>query len=178
MTEKQTFSTRDKDFMALAIMEAESALAADDYPVGAVLTVNGELVGKARNSILTDSQTTAHAEHKLLQSNSKLLRSIFRDHSDYDFCLYTTLEPCLMCLGTAVLHRVSRIVVACPDPHGGTSRLTPESLGIFYRDHWPKIEMGLMKRPSAELIISFLKTERFISWQAMLVEFSRMVESW
>ena len=92
------FSEQDKEFMSLALHEAEQALDAGDYPVGAALVINGEFVGQARNSILTETQTTAHAEHKLLSSHSARLRQLIRETEAYDICLYTTLEPCLMCL--------------------------------------------------------------------------------
>lgn len=172
------FSEADKQFMALAIDEARQALMAGNYPVGAVLAVNGHFIGQARNSILTDSQTTAHAEHKLLSVHSAQLRQVVRQSDVYDICLYTTLEPCLMCLGTAVLHRVTRIVIACPDPHGGTTTINPNELGCFYADHWPVIEVGLMKETAVDLILQFLPTKKFLSWEIMLDAFSAMKKSW
>jgi tRNA(adenine34) deaminase len=164
--------------MSLALSEAKGALESGDYPVGAVLTVNGEYIGKARNSILTESQTTSHAEHKLLQAHSIQLRQVVRSGKAYEIVLYTTLEPCLMCLGVAVLHRVTRIVIACPDPHGGATRINPADLGCFYGEHWPKIETGLMKEQSVAMIIEFLKTKKFLSWERMLAEFTKMKNCW
>lgn len=172
------FSEQDKKFMSLALHEAEQALDAGDYPVGAALTINGEFVGQARNSILTETQTTAHAEHKLLSSHSAQLRQLIRETETYDICLYTTLEPCLMCLGVAVLHRVTRIVIACPDPHGGATKVNPKDLGSFYEMHWPSVEVGLMKEAAIDKIIKFLKTEKFLSWETMLASFSEMKASW
>ena len=172
------FNEQDKELMSLALYEAEQALHVGDYPVGAALTINGELVGQARNSILTETQTTAHAEQKLLSSNSAQLRQLIREDEAYDICLYTTLEPCLMCLGVAVLHRVTRIVIACPDPHGGATKVNPNDLGSFYEEHWPSIDVGLMKTPAVDMIIKFLKTEKFLSWETMLASFSEMKASW
>jgi tRNA(adenine34) deaminase len=178
MMEKSLFNEQDKTFMSLALSEAQQALESGDYPVGAVLVINGEYNGKARNSILSETQTTAHAEHKLLSSNSAQLRQKVRGSQDYKIVLYTTLEPCLMCLGVAVLHRVTRIVIACPDPHGGATKLNPDDLGCFYAEHWPKIEVGLMKAKSFDLIIQFLKTKKFLSWETMLAEFIKMNAKW
>jgi len=175
---KTQFNEEDKNFMSTALDEAGRAFDAGDYPVGAVLIVNGKVIGKARNSIFTDTQTTAHAEQKLLSTHSGQLRQFIRDSKGYNICLYTTLEPCLMCLGAAVLHRVTRIVIACPDPHGGTTNVNPSDLGCFYGEHWPKIETGLMKDAAIELIFQFLKTEKFLSWETMLEEFSKMQKSW
>lgn len=164
--------------MSLALHEARLAFDTGDYPVGAVLVIDGELVGQDRNSIVTETQSAAHAEQKLLSSRSPHLRRLIRERKPTDICLYTTLEPCLMCLGVAILHRVTRIVIACPDPHGGATKLNPNDLGCFYVQHWPSIEEGLMKEESIDLIIKFLKTSEFVSREIMLEVFLKMKESW
>ncbi|HSH78701.1 MAG TPA: nucleoside deaminase [Herpetosiphonaceae bacterium] len=171
-------SEDEKHFMSLALMEAQAALTAGDYPVGAALVVNGELWATARNSLFSDARTTAHAEHNLLYSQSTQLRATVLRDPDAKVSLYTTLEPCLMCLGIAVLHRVSKIVIACPDPCGGTTSIDVLSLGSVYQRWWPEIHMGLFKEESCNLIIDFLKTEKFRSWDSMLNEFQTMKEQW
>ncbi|MBN1877046.1 MAG: nucleoside deaminase [Anaerolineae bacterium] len=172
------FSEQDREYMSLALEEASRALEAGDYPVGAVLTVDGELWGQARNSILTGTQLDAHAEHKLLYMHSAELYGLIRSKQDHDVCLYTTLEPCLMCMGYTVFHRVSRVVVACPDPHGGATNIDPSRLGSFYVEIWPDVRMGLYKEASSDLIIEFLKMEKFISWEKMLADFTEMKRGW
>jgi tRNA(adenine34) deaminase len=154
------FSEQEKKYMSLALEEAHRAREAGDYPVGAVLTVDGDLWGQARNSILTEKQSSAHAEHKLLRMHSAALYRLIKSQQNHDICLYTTLEPCLMCLGFAVLHRVSRIVVACPDPHGGATNIDPSRLGSFYVKVWPDVRMGLYKEAASDLIVEFLKTKK------------------
>lgn len=71
----------------------------------------------------------------------------------------------------AELHQVSRIVVACPDPHGGATRLDRMHLGGAYTQRWPQIELGPFRRESCELIIQFLRTDRFLSAAVMLEDF-------
>lgn len=46
--------------------------------------------------------------------------------------IYTTLEPCIMCLGTLVMSRVNRIVFACPDPLGGATSINKNTLSTYY----------------------------------------------
>jgi tRNA(adenine34) deaminase len=164
--------------MQRALQEAQAAFEAGDYPVGAVLTVEGELFATARNSLFTDGRTTAHAEHNLIATHSAELRRLIRSRPGMQTCLYTTLEPCLMCLGIAVLHRISRIVVACPDPNGGTTSLDISTLGSVYRRWWPAIEIGLYGEESCQLIEQFLKTEKFLMWESMLQEFQQMRRQW
>lgn len=70
--------------------------------------------------------------------------------------MYTTLEPCLMCFGGAVMHRVDRIVVATPDPFGNMSKVDGKSLGQFYSSSLPILEHGLCFKESYELIKEYL----------------------
>jgi hypothetical protein len=69
-------------------------------------------------------------------------------------------------------------VVACPDPHGGTTRLEPERLGIFYREGWPAIQTGLFREETCELVVEFLRTGKFMSWETMLAAFEALRKSW
>ena len=56
--------------------------------------------------------------------------------------------------------------------------IEPYHLGCFYANHWPKIEIGLMKETAIDLIIEFLKTEKLLSWETMLEEFSKVKSTW
>jgi tRNA(adenine34) deaminase len=164
--------------MKRALQEAQRAFETGDYPVGAVLTINGTLFATARNSLFTDGRTTAHAEHNLVATHSADLRMLLLSQPNTQTCLYTTLEPCLMCLGISVLHRISRIVVGCPDPNGGTTTLDVATLGSVYRRWWPTIDVGLYREESCLLIEQFLATEKFLMWQTMLTEFQQMRQQW
>jgi tRNA(adenine34) deaminase len=172
------FQAEDRVWMQRALQQAQAAFEVGDYPVGAVLTVDGALFATARNSLFSDGRTTAHAEHNLIAAHSAELRMLIRTRPDTQTCLYTTLEPCLMCLGIAVLHRISRIVVACPDPNGGTTRLDISMLGSVYRRWWPAVEIGLYREESCRLIEQFLITEKFLMWESMLQEFQHMRQQW
>jgi tRNA(adenine34) deaminase len=167
------FEQLDEQCMRLALEQARTALAEGNYPVGAVLTVDGEIWGTARNSLFTDGRTTAHAEHKLIAECSARLRLRWAQ-SVPTVCLYTTLEPCLMCLGISVMHRVSRIVVACPDPDGGSLGLDPSTLGTVYAGWWPQMQAGLGKEESCALIIEFLQRGKFRAGESMLQAFRAM----
>ncbi len=177
------FSDADRTFMQLALNEARAALDAGDYPVGAALVVDGELWGAGRNALFTQARTAAHAEHALIDKLSNRLRSRLRTKPIPQTTLYTTLEPCLMCLGISVMHRIDRIVIACPDLHGGVCSLNPAQLGSFYPDIWPQLEMGLLQTESVQLILQFLERQadagaakQMISWKNMLVAFNEVAE--
>lgn len=164
--------------MQLALHEANTALIADDFPVGATLTVNGALWGTGRNAIFSEGRTVAHAEHTVVSQYSAQLRKLVREKPGSEICLYTTLEPCLMCLGIIVMHRISRLVIACPDPFGGATTLDYTQLGPLYGKWWPTIEIGLCKEKSCKLIIEFLQTEKLTSWKEMAAGFHQMQAGW
>jgi tRNA(Arg) A34 adenosine deaminase TadA len=164
-------TSSDEEYMQLALAEARAALTAGDYPVGAVLVVAGEIWGTGRNALFSQGCTTAHAEHALIAANSARLRAATHAPEETTVCLYTTLEPCLMCLGIAVLHRVTRIVYACPDPHGGATRLDRFSIGSVYGRRWPEIVVGTGRAESCALIVEFLSTDKFLNAATMLPDF-------
>lgn len=149
----------DEIFMEIALKEAQKSLNNGDFPVGSVLTIDGKLVAKSHNDMHTKNNWASHAEAKLIQKSSELIRKNAAGKRNPKIVLYATLEPCLMCLGTSVLHHITKIVYACPDPHGGaTNIIDPKNLSGFYKRRWPKIIGGLMKNESYDLLTSFLKT--------------------
>lgn len=162
------FSEKDKEYMSVAIAQARLALEAGDFPVGAVLSIGGEMVDKTHNRIVADNKWTSHAEMGLILKHAFVIRDSVRK-KDLDVAIYTTLEPCIMCLGTCVMNRVSRIVYACPDPFVGTKAIQPEILASGYGQLWPKIEGGLMKVESKKFLLQFLtaKAQDSDKWRTM-----------
>lgn len=159
--------------MNLALNEAEIALNNGDFPVGAVLVIDGRLISKRRNTLYCDTNWASHAELSIINENSKIIKQSVKNNNS-KVVLYTTLEPCLMCLGAAVLHRVARIVFACPDPHGGATLLNPNNLTEWYIRKWPKIQGGLCREQAYILFIQFMKQKNTPSWNKILKLFEDM----
>ena len=107
----------DKLFMHRAIDLALLAEQEGNQPVGAVITLDGNLVAEGRSVIWVPKfDVTRHAEMEALRAvTADLWRS-----SD-EMSLYTTLEPCLMCFGSILLHGISRVVFGSSDNNGGSS---------------------------------------------------------
>ena len=159
------FSTEDKKYMRLALKEAELAYKRDEYPVAAVLAIDGKLIGKGINSLVSSSEGITHAEMNLIKMYSSL---IIKSRSEgKTVVLYTTLEPCLMCLGTSVLHKISKIVYASKDPDGGATNLFKKKLTGYYARKWPMIEGGLYQRESYVLLMKFLDKQTSPGWIAV-----------
>ena len=163
----------DRKFMKLAMREAEEGYERGDFPVGAVLTFNGRLIGKGNNSNRTNAEWNSHAESLLIGTYASAIQSCRKEMGLVE--LYTTLEPCLMCIGSSVLNRVSRIVYACPDPNGGAAGIDIEALPEWYARKWPEIEKGGFRSESYNLLVNHMRKHK--SWKRILKSFEKMHDS-
>ncbi|MCX5748217.1 MAG: nucleoside deaminase [Proteobacteria bacterium] len=100
--------------MLVALEEARAAGAAGDVPVGAVVVLDGEIVGRGRNRREVDVDPTAHAEVIALRDAARHLKT-WR----VEATLYVTQEPCPMCAGAIVNGRVKELVYGCANPKAG-----------------------------------------------------------
>ena len=163
--------------MKLALAQAAKSLQRDDFPVGAILAINGRIIDKARNTRHSKKNWGSHAETVLLIKNSALIARQQEQDKSTDVQLYTTLEPCLMCLGGAFLHRVDRIIFGCPDPRGGALGLQKKGLPSFYKDHWPKITGGVLREESYDMLMKFMVKKDTVQWRKNVKLFEAMKKS-
>ena len=101
--------------MELALLEARQAPTHGDVPIGAVVMLDGSVLAMARNERELRGDPTAHAELLALKAAAEKLGTSRLDGA----VLVSTLEPCPMCAGAAVLSRVSRVVFGAADPKAG-----------------------------------------------------------
>ncbi|MBX3246166.1 MAG: tRNA adenosine(34) deaminase TadA [Myxococcales bacterium] len=113
-------STRPEDeaLMREALREAARAEARGEVPVGAVVVVGGEIVGRGHNLRETAQDPLAHAELIAVRKAAARLGS----WRLVDATVYVTLEPCPMCAGMLVNARVPRVVWGADDPKAGACR--------------------------------------------------------
>jgi cytosine/creatinine deaminase len=93
-------------FMAAAIAEAEAGLAEGGIPIGSVLVHQGKIIGRGHNRRVQRGSAILHGEMDALENAGRLPAAVYTQS-----VLYTTLSPCPMCSGTALLYRIPRIVV-------------------------------------------------------------------
>jgi len=93
-------------FLAAAIDEARKGLADGGIPIGSVLTIDGAIVGRGHNQRVQKGSSILHAEMDCLENAGRLRASDYRRAT-----LYSTLSPCDMCSGTALLYGIPTIVV-------------------------------------------------------------------
>lgn len=93
-------------FLRLAIEEARQGLAEGGIPIGSVLVLDGQVVGRGHNRRVQKGSAILHAEMDCLENAGRLKPADYRRA-----VLYSTLSPCDMCSGTALLYRIPRIVI-------------------------------------------------------------------
>jgi tRNA(adenine34) deaminase len=144
-------------YMHLAVEEALLARVAGEVPVGAVVVLDGEVVGKGHNASLAMSDPTAHAEVLALRAAAKRVRN-FRL---VGATLYCTVEPCLMCLGTAMHARVARVVYGAPDLKvGALGRIDVlRESGADFNHRFEAIG-GVLADEASSLLLEFFRERR------------------
>ncbi len=114
--------------MHLALDEAKLAAAANEVPVGAVLTKGETVIARAHNYVRRNADPTAHAEMLVLRAGAAALGS----ERLLNCVLYVTLEPCAMCYTAAMHARVARIIYGAPAIRHGL--VAPQMIGGIAED--------------------------------------------
>ena len=96
----------DGTFLRAAIAEARASRAEGGIPIGSVLVVDGEIVGRGHNRRVQDGSVILHAEMDALENAGRLPASVYSRAT-----LYSTLSPCDMCSGAALLYGIPRVVI-------------------------------------------------------------------
>ncbi|MBI9034211.1 MAG: nucleoside deaminase [Bacteroidales bacterium] len=105
----------DEYFMKEALKEAQNALETNEIPVGAIITVNNQIIARAYNQTEKLNDVTAHAEMLAFTAASNSIGGKYLK----DCTLYVTLEPCNMCAGAAFWTQIGRIVFGASDKKRG-----------------------------------------------------------
>ncbi|MCD2180657.1 nucleoside deaminase [Rhizobium sp. GN54] len=143
-------------FMDEALAEARSAGARGEVPIGAVLVVDGAIVGRGGNRTRERNDVTAHAEIEAIRAASALLGRERLTGAD----LYVTLEPCAMCAAAISFARIRRLYYGAEDPKGGGV----DHGGRFYAQptchHAPEVYSGICEGEAAEILRQFFRERR------------------
>ncbi|MCZ6598606.1 MAG: nucleoside deaminase [Planctomycetota bacterium] len=146
----------DASYMDLALIEARSARAAEEVPVGAVIVRDGEVVGRGRNRTRELRDPTAHAEMNAIREAARTI-----GYERLEGCtVYSTVEPCFMCAGALVLARVTRVVWAVRDPKFGGSVSLGNVLGDPRLNHRAEVAEGVRAEEARTLLQEFFREKR------------------
>ena len=144
-------SNDDIRYMRMALLEAQAAAAADEVPIGAVITCRGRIIARAHNLTETLTDVTAHAEMQALTAAAATLGGKYLT----DCTLYVTVEPCLMCAGALGWSQISRIVYGATDDKRGYHIYCANP---FHRK--TQVKSGVLAEECAALITDFFRRKR------------------
>ena len=149
---------QDEDLhcMRLALCEAAQAAMLGEVPVGAVILLDGEIIGAAGNRRESLEDPTAHAEVLALRGAARRLGS-------WRLCgatLYVTQEPCAMCAGALVNARVDRLVFGCTNPKAGAVQTLYQLVDDSRLNHRLSVRGGLLAEECGALLTRFFENLR------------------
>lgn len=121
----------DEDYMKEALKEAEISLEEGNIPIGCIIVRNNKIISRGHNQIYTLKDRLVHAE---LLSLKKVQRELYENKREAT--IYTTYEPCPMCLGAIMLSRIKRIVYGVDLDNSGAINLLENFPLLFQRDKW------------------------------------------
>lgn len=145
----------DEFFMDQAIELAKEAAKEGEVPVGAVVVIDGRIVGSGRNRRETDKNALAHAEIEAINEACKTLGGWRLWQCD----MYVTLEPCPMCTGAIINSRIKRLVYGASDSKAGSCGSIVNLFSLPY-NHKPEVISGLKQEECAALLSDFFKRLR------------------
>jgi tRNA(adenine34) deaminase len=145
----------DDEYMRLALEEAARAQAAGEVPVGAVVVLDGAVVGRGYNHPIGAHDPTAHAEIAALRAAG----AAAGNYRLTGATLYATVEPCLMCVGAIVHARVGRVVYGVADPKGGAVRSVLDVSTLVLNHRFEAVE-GVLADECRAILQAFFRERR------------------
>ena len=147
---------RDRYWMAKALDLARRAEQDGEVPVGAVIVLDGAIIGEGRNRMIGANDASAHAEIDALRDAGRRIRN-------YRFpgaALYVTLEPCVMCAGAMIHARIGRVVYAATDPKTGAAGSVFDVLQNERHNHRLEVQGGVLAAEAGALLSGFFRHRR------------------
>lgn len=148
--------TRDETFMRLALALAARAYEQGEVPVGAVVVIDGEVLGAGFNRPIAAHDPTAHAEIQALREAGQRAGNYRLPGAT----LYVTLEPCVMCAGALMHARVARVVYGAPDPKTGACGSVVDLFAETRLNHHAQITGGVLGEACAGMLREFFASRR------------------
>jgi tRNA(adenine34) deaminase len=149
----------DEKFMVLALDQASLAFRKGEVPIGAVITLGGEILSASHNRCVSMNDPSAHAEILAIREAARRLDN----YRLIDTTLYVTLEPCIMCAGAIIQARMQRVVFGADDPKGGGVVSLYRLLQDKRLNHAVEITGGVKRHACAEILSRFFHEKRITS---------------
>ena len=148
--------TEPEQWMQRALELASRARALDEVPVGALVVLEGRVIGEGWNRPISTSDPTAHAEIMALRAAAVHTGNYRLPGAE----LYVTLEPCVMCAGAMVHARIARVIFGATDPSGGAAGSVFQVLPTDRLNHSVAVSAGVMETECATILRDFFQSKR------------------
>lgn len=142
--------------MQRALELAEQAASQGEVPVGAVLVLDGQIVGEGFNQPISSSDPTAHAELVALRDAASNIANYRIPGST----LYVTIEPCTMCAGAMIHARVERVVYGASEPKSGVVESNSNIFLGEHLNHKVLVTRGVLSEQCSTLLKNFFRKRR------------------
>jgi len=146
----------DERYMEAALELARQAATLEEVPVGAVVVLDGEIVGRGCNQPISRSDPTAHAEIMALRDAAARLGNYRLPGAT----LYVTLEPCIMCAGAIMHARIARVVFGARDPKTGAAGSVVDIFAEDRLNHHAEVTSGVSAEACGALLSGFFAARR------------------
>ena len=146
----------DETFMREALSLASQAAAAGEVPVGAVVVMDGAVIGRGYNRPVSRRDPTAHAEVVALRDAAERIGNYRLN----DGVLYVTLEPCVMCAGAIMHARIGRVVYGAADPKSGACGGVVNLFAESRLNHHAVVASGVLADEAGKLLQDFFSARR------------------
>jgi tRNA(adenine34) deaminase len=143
-------------FMREALALADQAADAGEVPVGAVIVVGGEIVGRGHNQPIGAHDPTAHAEIVALREAASRLGNYRLTGAT----MYVTVEPCLMCVGAMVHARIETVVFGVTEPKAGALESTQRAHEHPALNHRLRVVSGVLATECRDVLRRFFRERR------------------
>jgi tRNA(adenine34) deaminase len=147
---------QDEELMEAALVEARRAGEAGEVPIGAVVAIAGDIVGRGFNQPISSGDPTAHAEIVAIRAAAQRVGNYRLTGAT----LCVTIEPCLMCVGALVHARVATLVFGAPEPRSGAVVSTVRGGELPGHNHRFEVVGGVREAECRELMQNFFKARR------------------
>lgn len=152
----QDMIAADERHMQAALELARQAATLDEVPVGAVVVIDGEIVGRGFNQPIGRSDPTSHAEVMALRDAAAKLGNYRLPGAT----LYVTLEPCVMCAGAIMHARIARVVFGARDPKTGAAGSVVDLFAEGRLNHHAELTSGVLAEECGALLSGFFAARR------------------
>ena len=143
-------------WMTCAINLAKEAYLKNEVPVGAIVVLDGKIIGRGFNRVVELNSVIEHAEIIAIKEASQKIKN----YRLLNASLFSTLEPCHMCAKAIIDARIKNLVFATSEPKTGAIVSVDNFFEKKFHNHRVNYSQGLMGEESSELLKSFFRERR------------------